>query len=196
MKKLRTKLSAPGFQVQKSQISSQYDYDREHTMEKFTDNPVTAKIGGGAATGTAGDENVLLTAENAFEYHILGTQTILAPSKSANGLNIAMDQAANDGVELSQGILARSKHAFVIGTSAPFFFRVKFKIGDVSGTDDCAIGFRKAEAYQAAIDNYAEMAALNVISGDIKIETILTTQRQQPPTRPTIGLMARSMSLR
>ena len=51
--------------------------------------------------------------------------------------------------------------------------KVKLNIADVSGTDDCAVGFRKAEAYQANIDNYDEMAALNVISGAIKIETIL-----------------------
>jgi hypothetical protein len=46
-------------------------------------------------------------------------------------------------------------------------------LSDVDGTDDCAIGWRKAEAYQAAIDSYDEMAAINVIAGAIKIETIL-----------------------
>lgn len=173
MRREFTRLVAPKFEVPRSKTIQQYDYDRKHTVERFYDNPVTAKIGGGAATGTAGDENVLHTAENAFEYHIMGTQTILAPRKTAVGLDIAMDQTDNDGVELTQGILARSKHAFVVGTDPAFFFRVKFKIGDVSGTDDCAIGFRKAEDYQAAIDNYDEMACLNVISGDIKIETIL-----------------------
>lgn len=147
--------------------------DTQFTYEAFADNPVTAGIGGGAATGTAGDENALLTPYNAFEYHILGTQTITAPSKNADGLNIGMDQTNNDGVELSQGILSNSKHAFTIGTDDAFFLSVTIKIPDVSGTDDCAIGFRKAEAYQAAIDNYDEMAALNVISGNINIETIL-----------------------
>jgi len=34
------------------------------------------------------------------------------------------------------------------------------------------VGFRTAEAYQAAIDDYNNMAALNVISGAIYIETI------------------------
>ena len=36
-----------------------------------------------------------------------------------------------------------------------------------------AFGFRKVEAFQAAIDNYDEMACMNVISGDIKTETII-----------------------
>ena len=127
---------------------------------------------GGAPTGTAGDENVFYTSGQCFEYHILGTQTIVAPVWSANGLNIAMDLADNDGVEISQGILSSSKGAFTAGTDR-CFFEAKIKIADVSGSDDCAVGFRKAEAYQANIDDYDEMAALNVISGDVKIESIL-----------------------
>jgi len=39
--------------------------------------------------------------------------------------------------------------------------------------DDCAFGFRKAMAYGAAIDDYDDMAVLNVISGAITIETIV-----------------------
>jgi hypothetical protein len=145
----------------------------DYTFEDFS-NILAAQVkGGGAATGTTGDENVLIAGINIFEYHILGTQTITSPAQHANGLNIGMDQTENDGVEIGQGIAATAKHAFTVGTSDPFFVRAKFSIADVSGTDDCAIGFRKAEAYQANIDDYDEMAALNVISGNITIETIL-----------------------
>lgn len=147
--------------------------DRKHTYETFDHDPVCCSKGGGAATGSTGDENVMLCGRNLFEYHILGTQTILAPSLTTTGLDIGMDQTDNDGVEISQGILSKNKHAYVVGTDGPFFLRVKFKIADVSGTDDCAIGFRKAEAYQANLDDYDEMAVLNVISGNINIETIL-----------------------
>lgn len=152
---------------------AQNQVDRLHTYETFDENPVTAKVGGGAAGGTAGDTNVLLLSKTALEYHIKGTQTITAPSLSATGLDIGMDQTDNDGVELSHGITAKSRHSFTVGTDGPFFLRVKFKIADVSGTDDCAIGFRKAAAYGANIDDYTDMAVLNVISGDINIETIL-----------------------
>lgn len=143
------------------------------TFETFKSNPLSAKLAGGAATGSTGDTDLLLTPETAFEYHIKGTQTILAPQRTAVGLDIGMDQTDNDGVELSQGILAGGKHAYTIGTDGPFKMRVKFKIEDVSGTDDCAIGFRKAAAYTANFDDYTDAATLNVISGDIKIETIL-----------------------
>lgn len=149
--------------------------DDDYTFETFKEIPIasTAASGGGAATGTGGDENLLGMGMNTFMYHILGTQTILSPVQHASGLNIGMDQADNDGVEITQGISSAAKHAFTVGTDAAFFFRCKFSIADVSGTDDCAIGFRKAEAYQANIDDYDEMAALNVISGNITIETIL-----------------------
>lgn len=139
----------------------------------FRNNPITSKRAGGAATGTAGDTNLLSVPGADFEYHIKGTQTILAPVLTAVGMDIGMDQTANDGIELSNGILAISPVAFVVGTDGPFEFSVRLKLADVSGTDDCAIGFRKAEPYQANVDDYDEMACLNVILGDIKIETIL-----------------------
>lgn len=143
------------------------------TFDSFKSAPVCCKKdGAGAATGTAGDENLLFTGQNVFEYHILGTQTIVSPVAVTGGLNIGMDQTADDGVELTQGILARAPGVFTVGDPA-FYAKAKFSIADVSGTDDCAFGFRKLEAYQAAIDNYDEMAALNVISGNITIETIL-----------------------
>jgi len=53
------------------------------------------------------------------------------------------------------------------------FIRLRAIITDVSGSDDFAVGFRKAEAVQAAIDGYDEMAVLNVISGNVTRETIL-----------------------
>jgi hypothetical protein len=147
--------------------------DDNYTYETFKNQPVIQLKGGGAATGTAGDENQLIMGTNIFEYHILGTQTITGPVASADGLNVGMDQTANDGAEFTMGITANDKHAFTVGTDAAFFAKGTFTIPDVSGTDDFAFGFRKAEAYQAAIDDYDEMAALNVISGNINIETIL-----------------------
>lgn len=144
-----------------------------YTYEEFEVAPTAIKSDGKtAASGTTGDTNLLTFERTRFEYHIKGTQTINVPTFSASGLDIGMDQTDNDGVELSQGITARSKAAFVAGTDS-FFFRVQFSIEDVSGTDDCAIGFRTAEAYQANFDDYNNAVCLNVISGDIKIETIL-----------------------
>ena len=150
-------------------------WDTNYQYENWTHVPITAAKAGGATSGTA--TNILYTPFIHLEYEPLATQTILAPVVvSVSGipaLNIAMDQTDNDGVELCAGILDTNPLAFKIGDAAAFFFRVRFSIGDVSGTDDCAVGFRKAEAYQANIDDYADMAVLNVISGNITIETIV-----------------------
>ena len=71
------------------------------------------------------------------------------------------------------GITSRSKAAFTVGTDPAFYAKMKFTITDVSDTDDCLFGFRKAEAYQANVDDYDEMAAFNVNAGAIYLSTIL-----------------------
>jgi hypothetical protein len=147
-------------------------YKRTHCL--FEDVPFSIKKDNTAVgTGATGDENILHIGGVQFEQHILGTQTILVPVLSTGGLNIGLDQTDNDGMELCTGIVAQNRGTFVVGTDGAFFAKMKFSIATVAGTDDCAFGFRKMEAYQANIDDYDEMAALNVISGDIKIETIL-----------------------
>ena len=148
-------------------------WDEKYIYENFQQNGATALVGGGAAGGTAGNQNVLILPTTAFQYGILGTQTITAPVITAAGLDMgSMDQTANDGLELNHGILSSQIPSFIIGVDAPFFLRARFSIADVSGTDDCAIGFRNVAANQANIDDYADMAVLNVISGNITIETI------------------------
>jgi len=144
-----------------------------HVYEDFKVSPITSKIAGGAATGTAGDLNIMGFERNIFNYTPKGTQTILAPVLTATGLNIAMDQTDNDGVEIGNSAIDRARSIFTIGTSDAFFLSVRFNIGDVSGTDDCAIGFRKTQAAQANFDDYTDLASLNVISGAINIETVL-----------------------
>lgn len=157
----------------KDAINRRY-WDEKYVFENFQVYPSFCGKAGTAATGTAGDENIIMLPTTGFEYHILGTQTILAPTVTANGLDMgSMDQTANDGLELNHGVLSSQIPSFIVGTDAGFFLRTRFSIEDVSGTDDCAIGFRKVEANQANIDDYADMAALNVISGNITIETIV-----------------------
>ena len=128
----------------------------------------------GAATGATGDENVLMFANgDSLYHHVLGTQTLIPPNIVAAGLDIAQDLTNNDGMELCGSPSTGTGIEFTVGTDAAFYFACTITITDVTGTDDFAIGFRKKEAFQAAVDNYDEMAAFNVISGDIKIETIL-----------------------
>ena len=148
--------------------------DQKRLFDPMNLQPISAKVGGGAATGTAGDENVLQMGAASYEYHILGTQTILAPKMGVGGVDMNLDQTADDGIEYVPGAnnLA-GKYAFTVGTDSEFEARLSFSIADVSGSDDCLFGFRKVQAYQAAVDDYTDMAAFNVIAGAINIETIL-----------------------
>lgn len=142
-----------------------------------TQPSVSAPNGYGDPTGTTGDINRALFAGTFplyTQYHVKGTQTLLAPLlDTAEGLDISQDQTDNDGVEHVFGTLgARGPFAWTVGTHNGFI-KISFEIADVSGTDDCAIGFRKQEAFQANIDDYDEAAFVNVILGDVKVETIL-----------------------
>jgi len=159
--------------IRGNQRTTQYD---KYVYETFNAKPITGTKAAihTPATGTDGDENVLFTDRNAFEYHIIGSQSILEPAWAATGLDIGFDQANDEGVEItSGGIVARGRNIFTVGTDTAFFLSVTFSIAVVAGTDDCAVGFRKVEAYQAALDSYDEFACLNVISGNITQETML-----------------------
>ena len=115
---------------------------------------------------------------NTLSTAAIGTQTLLGPALATTGLNVAGDQTNNDGWELrgvsslAEGVL--DKDYFKVGTSAAFFFKVKFSIADVSGIDDLRCGFaQKDEAFTATTDNYTDAAWMSVITGDIKTQTIL-----------------------
>jgi hypothetical protein len=154
-------------------------WDDQYTFDNFAQNPTASLKAGGASSGTTGAINTLATKNSNFEYSILGAgQTITAPqtvelSAGLSALSLEMDPSNNEGIELCAGILSNNPNAFQVGSSPAFFLRTRLKLGVVANTDDCAIGFRKAEAFQANVDDYADMAVLNIISGDIKIETIV-----------------------
>lgn len=167
-------------QWQYSQSINRRVWDNQYMFENFNQNPNVSAVGGGASSGSTGATNVIQFPYTALEYNIKGTQTITAPViasvlEGVSALNTEMDQTNNDGVELCAGIINSNPNAFKINAAngLPFFFRARVKIATVANTDDCAFGFRLAEAYQANIDDYNDMAVLNVISGNINIETIL-----------------------
>lgn len=133
---------------------------------------------GGIPSGVTGDNNIMLCASgNVFVHNVKVTQTLLGPIWLAPGLDISQDLTDNDGIEYTTTVVAGSGNPtyFTVGTDAAFFCRALINVADVSGTDDLAVGFRKLEAMQAAIDNYDEMAAIGLsnATGDIALETIL-----------------------
>jgi hypothetical protein len=147
---------------------------------RFGSQPVVSDYEHAAAQlvdGTAGDTTLHQYADGLSMtlYPIVG-QAIDKPAANTAGMDYAYDQTDNDGIEwrMSDNTVKGREGVdrFTVGKQA-FEASLKFSIADVSGTDDCAFGFAKVEAHAAAIDNRDEQAVLNVISGDIYIETIL-----------------------
>ncbi len=141
---------------------------------RFEMPPIGAAVdGAGAAVVTDAVANLMNQDGILFEIKNTATATILTPAWASTGLDIARDLTNNHGLEMTQGITSRAKHAYTVGTDDAVFIEVTTKITDVSGTDQYLIGWRKAEAYQADWNDYDEMAALNVVSGAVYISTIL-----------------------
>mgnify|MGYP001575098934 CR=1 FL=1 len=164
-----------GIRKHKLALNDRYFYDN------FKGRPLCAKTNGaGAATGTAGDENVCYTGKNCFEYFIIGTQTVVAPVIGASGLDIKLDDGAAgaDGAEFSLGITAQSPAAYTVGTDE-FYLKLKVKVTDQSGLATFFTGFRLAEAGQAAITGYDTYGAIGykrvnaATTGDVYIASEL-----------------------
>lgn len=164
-----------GIRKHKIALDDRYFYDN------FKGRPLISKSNGaGAATGTAADVNIMWTGKNMWEYFIVGTQTIVAPTIGTGGLNICLDNGdtGSEGAEYTLGVTAQSQAAYTVGTDA-FYLKCKFKIEDQSGMTSMYVGFRLAEGYQAAIASYDTYGAIGMTrvnastTGDIKIASEL-----------------------
>ena len=140
-------------------------WDQNNLFDNFAYNPVSAQVAGGAASGTAGHTNVMNTKKNSFEYFVLGTQTVLAPSldSAGFGMNFTMTNTSNQGLEMTLGVLASSPASFLIGTSAAFFIRANFTVTTTGNVNPLLIGFRKAQAYNATLSTYTDFAAIGIV---------------------------------
>lgn len=133
------------------------------------------------ATGADATEHVaILPSGGHLHYTPINAiaQSVKGPEADALGLRLDLDAANGDGVNIVPGGLLgpwRFTVERTAGQPVPpaVFFRWRGVIEDVSGLAEFNLGFRKAEAVQAAVDNYDEAAYLNVLAGTLKTETIL-----------------------
>ncbi len=128
------------------------------------------------STGTLAKGIIPGTFPLAFDYFALGAgQTLLGPlfNTAGKGLEVSGDQTVDEGYEFVFGTAdARGPHTVTVGAENAFL-RMYLTIEDVSDLDVVAVGFRKLEALQASILDYDEAAYFDVVSGDIKVSTIL-----------------------
>jgi hypothetical protein len=145
-----------------------------YVYEDFRGPFVISKQGGGAATGATGDRDILQFGLSRFEQVILGAgQTAFNPPIVAGGLNIAGDQTATEGFEITNGIDVRQETLYTIGTDTPFQFEVEMLSDDVSGTS-FYVGFRKNQAYATALATYTDFATLGLV-GTATTGGVITT---------------------
>lgn len=133
---------------------------------------------GAAPTGANGDVNLMMLQEGiVMEQFIIGTQTIIAPRMSANGLLVSLDLTVAEGAEYNFGAArSNSRHAFTIGTSPAFFAELQFRIADMDGADPYLFGFRKVEANNAVNTAYTDYATIGMIAGTSATQIVLSTE--------------------
>ena len=97
----------------------------------------------------------------------------------AGSLDIAGDQTDNDGLELAWATHGASGRPMTVGTDPAFYTCATLTIADVSGSDDLHVGIRvlddgdgDAGGFNATFDDYHDLAALSMLSGDIYTSTI------------------------
>lgn len=144
-----------------------------HVHEMFDLPFVTASILDGGTPETATENCMICASGNVFSIIGIVGQTLTGPAWDNPGIDIAMDQTENDGFEMCSGIGAANPVKYTVGTDPAFFFKVRMTLTTVAGNDVLLVGFRKREAYQADYNDYDEMAALNMVSGDINGAQIL-----------------------
>ena len=143
------------------------------TRENFKVQPMIQLKGGGAAAVTDNAVNIWNTGQNIFEVNNINEQTLFAPTCVATGLDINMDETNTDGYEINQGILAGSKHHYVVGTTPAFHIQATLAIGDPTSVGACYVGFRSLEGHQNATGSYDSGAMIGVVGDLIKIQTIV-----------------------
>jgi hypothetical protein len=165
-----------------SNVDGSYFYERMNYQPVCTD---AASWGSAPPTG-ADDSYFNVHFRNGIvNGHYIGAATILGPSQypaspgdatQGVGLDLALDKAVGEGSEYVwdvDGVGGFGEFAYVVGSGPATQIKGTFVLSDVSGVSEFAVGFRKTEAGVAAIDDYTDMAVINVQAGTINVETIL-----------------------
>lgn len=155
--------------------------DGRYWFERCAMQPALSLANGyGAPTGATGNQDIALFKGGQTTYHIKGAgETLLGPliSTVKAGLEVSLDQTASEGSEHLFGAHITSLNPFfaTIGTSKDLFIRAKFALATAAGGAgmDCCVGIRKAEAFQALVDDYDEAVWLNALNATVVRETIL-----------------------
>lgn len=154
-------------------IFDQYANDPSTIYTLGNTAAVSQGLGTGLPSGTSLAENVVAFGNGfATHYFPLGTNTILAPTSSNDGLLLQLDVTAGEGIELSAPTWADSLKNFVVGKTAASIY-CKIKVTDVTGVNPLWVGFRKQAAANTTYTSYTDYAfvGLGSATGDLYTST-------------------------
>lgn len=139
---------------------------------------ITDTTGAALSAGTDDTEFLVHFKSGPVLGHYIGGATILGPQFNATAgvLDLALDKANTEGVEYdfdSADAGGVGPFAYTVGTSGALQLKADVTLEDVSELGECAFGFRKVAAAGAVIDDYTDIAVINVQAGTINVETIL-----------------------
>ena len=110
----------------------------------------------------------------------VGANTVDEPPGNALGVQYSMTDTDNIGCQWTVGPLLagglEGYDIFTVGSTAlpkpAFYFKVHMSLPDVSGTDDCHVGFRlQSDGVETTGVAYTDFASLNIDGGTVKYET-------------------------
>ena len=114
----------------------------------------------------------------------VGANTVDVPPGNSLGVEYSMTDTDDIGCQWTVGpYLAGGLEGydiFTVGSSAKpkpgFYFKVHMNLSDVSGTDDCHVGFRiQNDAVETTGVAYTDFCSLNIDAGTVKIEDRLNS---------------------
>ena len=153
------------------------DYDNKYNFKLYG---IPLAISGNATQklldGTDDDRFIHYHHSGLVVYgNYVGANTVDVPPGHADGVEYSMTDTDDIGSQFTVGpFLAGGKEGydiFTVGSSPAFYFKVHMQLTDVSGTDDCHVGFRlQSDAVETTGVAYTDFASLNVDAGAVKYE--------------------------
>lgn len=152
----------------------------EYFWEPCTTQPWTSGLFSGfLPTGLTGSQAIVYLGGESCMMNYIGTATTrFGPTGSSigHGLTMSLDVASGEGCEYvlaHHTSASEGPHTNVIGYTQASFTRCVMSSAVVA-TADISFGFRANEAFQAAVDDYQDLAAINIAApGEIDVETIV-----------------------
>ena len=156
------------------------DYDKKYNFKLYGIPVVSSGDPAHAVLAGTDDQGWTHTHQSGLVLsgNYVGANTVDQPPGHADGVEYSMTDTDNIGSQFTVGpFLAGGLEGYdiyTVGSSPAFYFKVHMQLTDVSGTDDCHVGFRlQSDAVETTGVGYSDFASLNIDAGAVKYENNL-----------------------